>query len=145
MRLWYTFIYKTMAWKKKKKRLKIVLQEKTPTRDRGAPPPPPHPFFFPRDDKMLLFNSEMSFEDLAKSSRDSSVYFKVSFYLIILSFFRNFPVPCWKRGTEQEQGLHAIRVIWGSTVLHISPPPVSSPFDKLHFLSVEDTEGYSRD
>lgn len=52
---------------------------------------------------MLLFNPEMSFEDLAKSLWDSSAYFKVSFHLINLSYLRNFPVG-WKRGTEQEQG-----------------------------------------
>lgn len=46
-------------------------------------------------------------------------------------------------GNRAATGLHVIRVIWGSTVLHISPPLVSSPVDKLHFLSVEDAEGYS--
>lgn len=80
------------------KHLKIVLQKKTHTCDRGCISP-----LFYRDDKVPLFNSKMSFEDLAKSSWDSSAYFKVSFYLINLSYFRNFPVG-WKWGTEQEQG-----------------------------------------
>lgn len=52
---------------------------------------------------MSLFNSEMSSEDLAKASRDSSAFLKVSFYLINLSYFRNFPVG-WKWGTEQGRG-----------------------------------------
>lgn len=74
----------------------------------------------------------------------SGIYFKVSFYLIILSYFRNFPVG-WKPETGQEQGLMLVELSRGSTVLHISPPPMSSPVDKLHLLSVEDTEGYGWD
>lgn len=75
-----------------------VLQKKRPIRDRDC-----IPTFFYWGDSVPLFNSRLSFKDLAKSLWDSCAYFKVSFHLISLSYFRNFPVG-WKRGTEPKQG-----------------------------------------
>lgn len=75
-------------------------KEDTHQRKRLHPPGPP--IFFTAMTWCLYLIPRCHFRDLAKSLWDSSAYFKVSFYLINLAYFRNFPAG-WIWGTEQEQ------------------------------------------